>query len=243
MLQLPSSEELNAALLGRTLTAIVFFLDQTFEELEYDVTTTVAEAAESIAAIIKLQNHSTFTLYESRRVRSLRQLPVLLAISRLHLSNARQDASVCWQVPALTATLTAGGGARKVQHFQALIDTGDAPLTPFSPLQHPRTSDGTGALSAAAPAKIYLLLAWSRLGSMRPKSPLTFGLTYTHVCSNRGRQMAQAQWEQQRQRRASCWTTTATWQTCCTTSSAPLCSACNKTLACTSLSWMSLPAC
>ena len=51
------------------LTAIVFFLDQTFEELEYDITTTVAEAAESVAHIIKLQNHSTFTLYESRRVR------------------------------------------------------------------------------------------------------------------------------------------------------------------------------
>ena len=31
--QLPSSEEISAALLGRTLTAIVFFLDQTFEEL------------------------------------------------------------------------------------------------------------------------------------------------------------------------------------------------------------------
>ena len=46
----------------------MFFLDQTFEELEYDVTTTVAEAAENVAHIIKLQNHSTFTLYESRRV-------------------------------------------------------------------------------------------------------------------------------------------------------------------------------
>ena len=67
-MQLPSSEEISAALGGRVLTAIVFFLDQTFEELEYDITTTVAEAAENVAHIIKLQNHSTFTLYESRRV-------------------------------------------------------------------------------------------------------------------------------------------------------------------------------
>ena len=52
----------------------MFFLDQTFEELEYDVTTTVAEAAENVAHIIKLQNHSTFTLYESRRVCILRSL-------------------------------------------------------------------------------------------------------------------------------------------------------------------------
>jgi hypothetical protein len=33
----------------------VFFLDETFEELEYDVTTTVLEAVEQLAGIIKLQ--------------------------------------------------------------------------------------------------------------------------------------------------------------------------------------------
>ena len=39
----------------RKLNAIVFFLDETFEELAFDVTTTVLEAVEQLAGIIKLQ--------------------------------------------------------------------------------------------------------------------------------------------------------------------------------------------
>lgn len=52
----------------RKLTAVVYFLDETFEELEYDITTTVVEAVEQLAGLIKLQNFATFTLYESRKV-------------------------------------------------------------------------------------------------------------------------------------------------------------------------------
>lgn len=66
--QLPSSEEIDALLADKKTTAVVFFLDDTFEELEYDVTTTVVEAVEQLAGLIKLQNYSTFTLYESRKV-------------------------------------------------------------------------------------------------------------------------------------------------------------------------------
>lgn len=39
----------------RKLTTIVFFLDETFEELEYDLTSSVLEAVEQVAGIIKLQ--------------------------------------------------------------------------------------------------------------------------------------------------------------------------------------------
>ena len=39
----------------RKLNTIVSFLDETFEELAYDITTTVLEAVELIAGIIKLQ--------------------------------------------------------------------------------------------------------------------------------------------------------------------------------------------
>ena len=56
-------------LLDRQLTSIVFFLDGTFEELTYDVTTTVLEAVEQLAGIIKLQNYTTFTLYECKKVK------------------------------------------------------------------------------------------------------------------------------------------------------------------------------
>lgn len=64
---LPTTEEIEALLAGRKLTTIVFFLDETFEELEYDITTTVLEAVEQLAGVIKLENYNTFTLFESRK--------------------------------------------------------------------------------------------------------------------------------------------------------------------------------
>jgi aspartate/methionine/tyrosine aminotransferase len=39
----PTPEEIEALCSGRTLNTIVFFLDETFEELLYDITTTVLE--------------------------------------------------------------------------------------------------------------------------------------------------------------------------------------------------------
>lgn len=65
-MQLPTPEEIEALLSGRRLTTIVFFLDETFEELQYDVTT-VLEAVEQLAGIIKLKDYATFTLFECRR--------------------------------------------------------------------------------------------------------------------------------------------------------------------------------
>ena len=65
---IPAAEEIEALLAGRKLTTIVFFLDETFEELEYDVTTTVLEAVEQLAGVIKLENYNTFTLFECRKL-------------------------------------------------------------------------------------------------------------------------------------------------------------------------------
>lgn len=42
----PSPEELVSLIQNRRLTTIVFFLDDTFEEVSYDMTTTAAEATE-----------------------------------------------------------------------------------------------------------------------------------------------------------------------------------------------------
>jgi hypothetical protein len=58
-------EEIVAHLSGVKLTTIVFFLDETFEEVAYDITTSVAEAVEQLAGLIRLQNFQTFTLYEA----------------------------------------------------------------------------------------------------------------------------------------------------------------------------------
>lgn len=65
---IPGREEIEALLTGRKLTTIVFFLDETFEEIAYDMTTTVADAVEELAGIIKLTSHNSFSLFECRKV-------------------------------------------------------------------------------------------------------------------------------------------------------------------------------
>ncbi|XP_068648148.1 kinesin-like protein KIN-14I isoform X2 [Aristolochia californica] len=64
----PGREEIEALLTVRRLTTIVFFLDETFEEITYDMATTVADAVEELARIIKLSAHSSFSLFECRKV-------------------------------------------------------------------------------------------------------------------------------------------------------------------------------
>ncbi|XP_010270632.1 PREDICTED: kinesin-like calmodulin-binding protein homolog isoform X2 [Nelumbo nucifera] len=65
---IPGREEIEALLTGKRLTTIVFFLDETFEEITYDMTTTVADAVEELAGIIKLTTYSSFSLFECRKV-------------------------------------------------------------------------------------------------------------------------------------------------------------------------------
>ncbi|OVA05621.1 FERM domain [Macleaya cordata] len=65
---IPGREEIEALLSGRKLTTIVFFLDETFEEITYDMSTTVADAIEELAGIIKLTTYSSFSLFECRKV-------------------------------------------------------------------------------------------------------------------------------------------------------------------------------
>lgn len=64
----PGREEIEALLTGRKLTTIVFFLDETFEEITYDMATTVSDAVEDLAGIIKLSVCSSFSLFECRKV-------------------------------------------------------------------------------------------------------------------------------------------------------------------------------
>ncbi|KAE9597926.1 putative minus-end-directed kinesin ATPase [Lupinus albus] len=65
---IPVREEIEALLTGRKLTTIVFFLDETFEEITYDMSTTVADAVEELAGLIKLSTYSSFSLFECRKV-------------------------------------------------------------------------------------------------------------------------------------------------------------------------------
>lgn len=45
------------------------FLDGTVQTLGYDITTSVQEAVEGLAKTIELENFSTFTLYEIRKIK------------------------------------------------------------------------------------------------------------------------------------------------------------------------------
>ncbi|GAB4847660.1 Kinesin-like protein KIN-14E [Ancistrocladus abbreviatus] len=65
---MPGREEIGALLTGKKLTTIVFFLDETFEEITYDMSTIVADAVEELAGIIKLSSYSGFSLFECRKV-------------------------------------------------------------------------------------------------------------------------------------------------------------------------------
>ncbi|KAF9587234.1 hypothetical protein IFM89_039542 [Coptis chinensis] len=65
---IPGREEIEAFLTGKKLTTIVFFLDETFEEITYDMAATVADAVEELAGIIKLSAFSSFSLFECRKV-------------------------------------------------------------------------------------------------------------------------------------------------------------------------------
>ncbi|XP_058113193.1 kinesin-like protein KIN-14I isoform X3 [Magnolia sinica] len=52
-------EEIEALLTGRKLTTIVFFLDEMFKEITYNM---------ELAGIIKLSAPSSFSLFESKQV-------------------------------------------------------------------------------------------------------------------------------------------------------------------------------
>ncbi|KAJ6776634.1 KINESIN-LIKE PROTEIN KLP-3 [Salix koriyanagi] len=65
---IPGREEIEAHLTGRKLTTIVFFLDETFEEITYDMATTVSDAVEELSGIIKLSAFSSFSLFEYCKV-------------------------------------------------------------------------------------------------------------------------------------------------------------------------------
>eukprot|EP00271_Cylindrocystis_brebissonii_P011446 TRINITY_DN290_c0_g1_i1.p1 TRINITY_DN290_c0_g1~~TRINITY_DN290_c0_g1_i1.p1 ORF type:complete len:1371 (-),score=418.39 TRINITY_DN290_c0_g1_i1:1882-5994(-) len=64
---IPTTEEFDALKKGKKLGTIAFFLDDTFEEVPYDVTTTVGDAIQGLAAQIQLQNYQTFGLFDCRR--------------------------------------------------------------------------------------------------------------------------------------------------------------------------------
>jgi len=62
----PTAEELEAYHKDGRLVVCVNFLDNSFEELPFDIATSMREAVMHVAKIIDLQNYSTFALFERR---------------------------------------------------------------------------------------------------------------------------------------------------------------------------------
>lgn len=61
-------QEIDALFKGVKQNCVVYFLDETFEELTYDASTTVMEAVEALAGQIKLENYQTFSLFAVHKV-------------------------------------------------------------------------------------------------------------------------------------------------------------------------------
>ena len=75
---LPSIEEIRATLLQERLKTVVSFLDETCEEVMFDIATTVLEAVEQIAEIIDLAHYHSFSLFDCRSSEELDEEFVLL---------------------------------------------------------------------------------------------------------------------------------------------------------------------
>jgi len=63
----PTAEEIIAFAKNEELRVVISFLDGTFEDLPYDMSTTVKEAVEALASVIKLENYTTFSLFTVRK--------------------------------------------------------------------------------------------------------------------------------------------------------------------------------
>jgi hypothetical protein len=99
-------EEIEALRADRMLSTIVFFLDDTFEELPYDAMTTVGEAVESLAGIIRLQQFQTFSLFESRKQLVLKSSAAAKEDAAAEESTALQDTTLISDILQVRTLLT-----------------------------------------------------------------------------------------------------------------------------------------
>jgi uncharacterized coiled-coil DUF342 family protein len=94
----PTAEEIIAFARGEELRVVVSFLDGTFEDLAYDLTTTVKEAVQELAQAINLTNHSTFSIFTVRKLFG----KIAPLVKDALLSEEHQDAGdACFLVDAL----------------------------------------------------------------------------------------------------------------------------------------------
>ena len=123
---LPELSELDVMLKGTAQTAIVFFLDETFEELSYDASTTVAEAVEILAGQIKLQNYQTFSLFAVQKPKGPAEPGVPLVDEHVLLDDNRYIADVMFEFKQAKAK---EGAANKLLFKKRMFRETDETIT------------------------------------------------------------------------------------------------------------------
>ncbi|KAG0454497.1 hypothetical protein HPP92_023789 [Vanilla planifolia] len=64
----PTHEEIEALYTNRKLKTVIYFLNNTYEQIIYDITTTVSDLIMALASSIKLSYYSSFSLFLHRKV-------------------------------------------------------------------------------------------------------------------------------------------------------------------------------
>jgi hypothetical protein len=123
---LPELSELDSMLKGTKQTAIAFFLDETFEELTYDASTTVAEAVEAVAEQVKLQNYQTFSLFAVQKPKGPAEPGVPLTDEHVLLDDNRYIADIMFDFKAAKAK---DGSAAKLLYKKRMFRETDETIT------------------------------------------------------------------------------------------------------------------
>lgn len=123
---LPDLTELDAIAKGSRQTGIVFFLDETFEELNYDSSTTVTEAVEAIATQIKLQNYQTFSLFAVQKVKGPSEPGMTVSDEHVLLDDNRYIADVIFEFKSAKAK---DGNASKLLFKKRMFRETDETIT------------------------------------------------------------------------------------------------------------------
>lgn len=123
---LPDMNELDALLKDNKQTTVVYFLDETFEELSYDTSTTVMEAVEALASHIKLENYQTFSLFVVQKTKASEEIGMAMGDEHVLQDDNRFIADVMYEFKQAKAK---GGAASRLLFKKRMFRETDETIT------------------------------------------------------------------------------------------------------------------
>lgn len=123
---LPDMHELDALLKDSKQTTVVYFLDETFEELSYDASTTVMEAVEALASQIKLENFQTFSLFVVQKAKAPEEIGTPVADEHVLQDDNRFIADIMYEFKQAKAK---GGAASRLLFKKRMFRETDETIT------------------------------------------------------------------------------------------------------------------